>query len=217
MARHFEYHVHVNAFGNVSERTHQALLDMGFELRESRMDSDLGVPQRMGIYTMKPRTLEGKTKTFEEAHALISADPAFNGYVESESCTDHLTVNMPFRAGDSDVTNIAFPDLPMMAKERKADIHVYLPIDSPFAEVDRFLLDHHFYLVETPKSRVYTLGLASMADAKPLYKLLRDHFQEHGGIKKIECEPVDHIRPAHEGFEFRTVAGRDSQPTKNTR
>ena len=183
-------------------------------------------------FTLKYVVMEGVRETFRdvkratgEVIKLLEMRDV-HGYIEVEVYNPHMKVVMPFEVPRSytplpfrqgSLEEVPIPDSIGSEVFKRADIHVKTPTviraaGYEMADCDRMqrlrqeLINVGFYPVLTEAgNRVLTAQFLKAADARLVYKQLRDHFLKHGGIVDICLEPCVFFWRSHDGKRLASI------------
>lgn len=196
-------HFHINHFGKDLPHTLSELKKEGFTPTRYQIQGLDGYDP-LWIVTGKNKPDNDADDLFNKILEKISADKDTYGYIEYEKIfPGSVTRFQENQFQDADIFPIPTPEF--IHIERKADIHIFRSIQTPYDELDTKLKNTGFFEVKTPTERVWTLLMGDTQDADQLYDDLVRYFQKSGGISKLEKEIVHRIAPVPSDFPMRPV------------
>ncbi len=185
-------HVHVNGY-EMGAGLEEKLQALGFWPDPFRQDKSPGI-RYMPPYHYSFETAddpEAMHLAFERAVEMLAEDHDFKGYIESEHVPERRKAQFSL---PSFVGKIPFPFEPcemieaLPPKYKACDIHTKRPLDIPRDGLDDLFHAHGFYEVHTPRHRIYTIQIETIADGVKAFELLKDYFGQVGGVKQIYLE-----------------------------
>ena len=193
------YHLHINGL-ELTPNTLLTLQAEGFEYKPSQIFL-AGIGSPFHLFTAQTKDITKKEIYWNRALEIMQADGSFEGYIEDETNPQlYFSNNRPFRF-------LPFPQLSydLVDVKKRADVHVYRDVTLERDTLDEVLLAHHFYEVHTSKSRIFTAETATPREALRLFNILKEYFNQTGGIKNLEFEVVNRLVRVPDTFPLRKV------------
>lgn len=196
-------HFHINHFGPDLPHTLLELKEEGFTPIQYQIQG-LSEYDPLWIATSKKASDDNADDLFNKILEKISADKKMYGYIEYEKIfpgsVTRFQENQLLNTVDFPIPTPEFAHL-----ERKADIHIFRDIQTPYDNLDEQLRNTGFFEVKTPTERVWTLLMGDTEDADRTYDYLVEYFKNSGGISKLEKEIIQRIAPTPRDFPMRPV------------
>jgi hypothetical protein len=131
---------------------------------------------------------------------VVELDSAFEGYVEMEAISPAFS--RVLRGGTFD--EAAGAELQPMphtlsavpqGSHKRSDLHVKRSASYPRDRLDEIMIALGFYEVQTVRNRIYTLQLASVADARDAFTDICEWLEATGGADRATFEVVRRLHP----------------------
>lgn len=190
------FHIHVIST-QISESTKVSLIDIGY-VKSSFLffEGNEFIPSH---YSFKTSSYSAAIQLWLSGLEIVKKDKNFIGHISRETISDKFIVRYSEKKSKNFILARPFPLTILKTVDtlhdpyKKADLHVKRSISTKVNYVDSILVEKGFSEVWTKDNRLYTIQIESVEDAKKIFKLLKQYFDEVGGIDQLSFEIVNEV------------------------
>jgi hypothetical protein len=190
------FHIHIIST-QISKLAEARLVDLGYaKISFLVFERNDFIPLH---YSFKTDSYFDIMRLWISALEIIESDKSFIGHISRETISNKFIKRYSEKESENFVLSKPFPLNFLNTIEilhcpyKKADLHVKRNISTEINYIDLTLIEIGFSEVWTNKSRLYTIQIESVRDAKKIFNLLKQYFDEAGGINQLSFEIVNEV------------------------